>query len=332
MIAGLSTMDLLISGAVFMLTMCVTAIGGLMWVYNRNKRTEFVRRRIGAVEGMEDAPKGGRVVRLFHDGHEFEAILPGLGDRATSPLKAIKARCKAAGITTPLPTLLMMATAIAIGTFVVIWVLTRHTPGAVLGSCGVIYLLWIGIKMKGDKIAAKFDDQFVEALDLCARSLRGWAHGHRGPVARGPGIQGTGQERHERHRAATGDGREHSRKQLRARRRQARKPGPQTLRRLRRGADPRGGNLAETTNRLSAVIRDRLRLGRRVRVLIAQTQMSKQVLLGLPVVVFILLNVINPEYVRPMYETEGGQTLLAISLGSMILGTWAMNKMAVIKY
>lgn len=331
MIAGLSTMDLLISGAVFMLTMCVTAIGGLMWVYNRNKRTEFVRRRIGAVEGMEDAPKGGRVVRLFHDGHEFEAILPGLGDRATSPLKAIKARCKAAGITTPLPTLLMMATAIAIGTFVVIWVLTRHTPGAVLGSCGVIYLLWIGIKMKGDKIAAKFDDQFVEALDLCARSLRA---GHT-VIA---GLSLAAQESKEPVKSVMSDivqQQEMGVSLEEALRAVAAKHESQDLKLFAASVAVQiraGGNLAETTNRLSAVIRDRLRLGRRVRVLIAQTQMSKQVLLGLPVVVFILLNVINPEYVRPMYETEGGQTLLAISLGSMILGTWAMNKMAVIKY
>lgn len=331
MIAGMSTMDLLISGAVFMLTMCVTAIGGLMWVYNRNKRTEFVRRRIGAVEGMEDTPQGGRVVRLFHDGHEFEAILPGLGDRASSPLKAIKARCKAAGITTPLPTLLMMATAIAIGTFVVIWVLTRHTPGAVLGASGVIYLLWIGIKMKGDKIAAKFDDQFVEALDLCARSLRA---GHT-VIA---GLTLAAQESKEPVKSVMSDivqQQEMGVSLEEALRAVAAKHDSQDLKLFAASVAVQiraGGNLAETTNRLSAVIRDRLRLGRRVRVLIAQTQMSKQVLLGLPVVVFILLNVINPEYVRPMYETEGGQTLLAISLGSMILGTWAMNKMAVIKY
>lgn len=69
-----------------------------------------------------------------------------------------------------------------------------------------------------------------------------------------------------------------------------------------------------------------------MRVLIAQTQMSKQMLLGLPVVVFILLNVINPEYVKPMYTTDMGQQMLAMCVASMFVGSWAMSKMAVIKY
>src|ERR1043165_2227365 len=55
-----------------------------------------------------------------------------------------------------------------------------------------------------------------------------------------------------------------------------------------------GGNLADLMERLAFGTRDRMRLHRRVRVLPAQTQMSKRVLLGLPFIMFVLLNVLTP--------------------------------------
>src|SRR5204862_1993783 len=60
-----------------------------------------------------------------------------------------------------------------------------------------------------------------------------------------------------------------------------------------------GGNLADLMERLAYVIRDRMRLHRRVRVLTAQTQMSKRVLLALPFIMFIVLNMLNPKYMTP---------------------------------
>jgi tight adherence protein B len=328
----MSPIDLLATGAVFLMMLCVTGIGGMLWIYNRGKRADLVRRRVGlktASTGKADAE--GRVVRLFHDGHEFEAILPGLGKRAAGPLAALRERCKAAGITTPVPTLLMIAAAAAIGSFAAVWVITRHTPGAVMAGMGIVYLMWTAVKMKADKQTAKFDDQFVEALDLCARSLRA---GHT-VIA---GLTLAAEEAKEPVRSVMSEIVQQQEMGVSLEEALRSVAGKHTSEDLKLFAASvavqirAGGNLAETTNRLSAVIRDRLRLGRRVRVLIAQTQMSKQVLLGLPVVVFVLLNVINPEYVRPMYNTDAGQTLLAICVASMFVGTWAMNKMAVIKY
>ena len=329
--SGLTPVDLLAIGAVFMLVMCVTAIGGLLWLQSRSRRSELVRRRVGLHATGAEAEEGGRVVRLFHDGHEFEAVLPGLGKRASTPLTVIAAKCKAAGIETPVPTLLLIAAAAAIGTFVLVWVFTRHTPGSLLAGAGVVYLMWTGVKMKANKQEAKFDDQFVEALDLCARSLRA---GH--TVIAGLSL-------------AAGESKDPVKSVLtdivqqqemgvsleEALRSVAEKHTSQDLKLFAASVAVQikaGGNLSETTNRLAEVIRERLRLGRRVRVLIAQTQMSKQMLLGLPVVVFVLLNVINPEYVKPMYQTDMGQTMLAICAASMFVGSWAMGKMAVIKY
>ena len=93
-----------------------------------------------------------------------------------------------------------------------------------------------------------------------------------------------------------------------------------------------GGNLADLMERLAVVVRDRLRLGRRMRILTAQTQMSKRVLLVLPFFVFILFNILNPDYMAPLYTTKVGNILLAISALGLAFGSWLMNRMAVLKY
>ena len=93
-----------------------------------------------------------------------------------------------------------------------------------------------------------------------------------------------------------------------------------------------GGNLADLMERLAAVIRDRMRLNRRVRVLTAQTQLSKRVLIALPFALFIMLNVINPKYMSQFYITVAGQVMLGIGVFLLALGAWLMNRLADLKY
>jgi len=93
-----------------------------------------------------------------------------------------------------------------------------------------------------------------------------------------------------------------------------------------------GGNLADLMERLAAVIRDRMRLNRRVRVLTAQTQLSKRVLIALPFALFIMLNVINPKYMSQFYITVAGQVMLGVGVFLLALGAWLMNRLADLKY
>lgn len=331
---GLEMIDLLAIGAVFMLIMCVSGIGVFVWIAKRGKRAQLFKQRVGGGTGEVAAgteAAATRVVRLFHEGNEFEAVLPGFGKRAAGPLAKIKKTLKEAGIETPMPTLLMIVLASAVGVFVGVWVFTQHVPGAGMGAFGVVYAMWAFVKMKAGKVTAKFDDQFVEALDLCSRSLRA---GHT-VIA---GLTLASEETEEPVRSVLSEIVQQQQMGVSledALRSVANKHPSQDLKLFAASVAVQiraGGNLSETTNRLASVIRERLRLSKRVRVLIAQTQMSKQMLLGLPVVVFVLLNVINPEYMVPMYETDMGKKMLAMCVGSMFIGSWAMSKMAVIKY
>src|SRR5262249_2927646 len=89
-----------------------------------------------------------------------------------------------------------------------------------------------------------------------------------------------------------------------------------------------GGNLAEVMHSLAFVIRERMRLGRRFKVLIAQTTISKRILIGLPFVLFALLNLVGPEYMDPMFSTDIGRALLGASCVGVLLGWAVMNRMS----
>ena len=93
-----------------------------------------------------------------------------------------------------------------------------------------------------------------------------------------------------------------------------------------------GGNLADLMQRLASVIRERMRLNRRLRILTAQTQMSKRVLIALPFFTFFALTLINPDYMNTLYTTTPGRILLAIGATGLAIGAWLINKMAKLSY
>lgn len=93
-----------------------------------------------------------------------------------------------------------------------------------------------------------------------------------------------------------------------------------------------GGNLADVMDSLAAVMRTRVRLNRRVRVLTTESRMSRNVLLALPLILFLAMNILSPQYVSVMYNTLPGQVMLVGTVISMLIGAWVMGKMSVIRY
>jgi tight adherence protein B len=93
-----------------------------------------------------------------------------------------------------------------------------------------------------------------------------------------------------------------------------------------------GGNLAELMDTLASVMRSRMRLHRRVRVLTAQTQMSKRILIAIPIVLFILLNITAPAYMQTFYRTWTGRYMLAFTIASILFGIWLMSRLSILRY
>jgi tight adherence protein B len=87
-----------------------------------------------------------------------------------------------------------------------------------------------------------------------------------------------------------------------------------------------GGNLAEILDRIAFVIRERMRIHGEIRTHTAQGRLTGYILCGLPIVMLVLLNLINPGYSNVLFETPTGHKLLYTGAGLLILGAVAINK------
>src|ERR1700731_1863059 len=76
-----------------------------------------------------------------------------------------------------------------------------------------------------------------------------------------------------------------------------------------------GGNLAEILDELARVIRDRFRIYREVQVRTAQGRLTALILISLPPIMFLILRVVNYDYVQVLFNDPLGPTILAITLG-----------------
>lgn len=87
-----------------------------------------------------------------------------------------------------------------------------------------------------------------------------------------------------------------------------------------------GGNLAENLDKLSKVIRGRFRLYRKVRTLSAEGRMSAWVLALVPMVLFLAIYVMQPDYLEPLVKTVRGHYLMIYSFVSLGLGLMLVKR------
>lgn len=88
-----------------------------------------------------------------------------------------------------------------------------------------------------------------------------------------------------------------------------------------------GGNLSELMNRLSSLLRERERTRGEIEVLATDVRTSARFLVALPVLVALLLQVINPDYLLVLLENETGRLIVMIQIGLMATGYLIMRRM-----
>jgi tight adherence protein B len=82
-----------------------------------------------------------------------------------------------------------------------------------------------------------------------------------------------------------------------------------------------GGNLAEILDGLARVIRDRFRIFREVRVRTAQGRLTAGILIAMPIFMMCVLSLLNPAYIRVLFEDPRGPIVLTIAAIMQILGS-----------
>lgn len=92
-----------------------------------------------------------------------------------------------------------------------------------------------------------------------------------------------------------------------------------------------GGNLAEVLDKLSAVVRDRFRLLRQVRVYTAEGRLSLYILTALPPIVAVLFYLTNPGYIMRLFTDEMGRQMLAAAVVLQIIGFLVIRKIVNIR-
>lgn len=89
-----------------------------------------------------------------------------------------------------------------------------------------------------------------------------------------------------------------------------------------------GGNLAELLDSLSETIRERFKLIGQLRVQTAQTRLSGMIIGFVPVGVLLLIFFMNPEYIKPLFDSRDGQLALYLAIFLSALGFISIKKIS----
>lgn len=82
-----------------------------------------------------------------------------------------------------------------------------------------------------------------------------------------------------------------------------------------------GGNLAEILDNLSRVIRERLKILGEVRIKTAQGRLTATILIGLPPLMMFMMSVVNPQYIKPLFNDPWGPYVLIAGATMQIIGS-----------
>jgi tight adherence protein B len=87
-----------------------------------------------------------------------------------------------------------------------------------------------------------------------------------------------------------------------------------------------GGSLADLFDMVADVVRQRQQFARKIKALTSMGRMSAYVLIALPFFMALVITIMNPTYMAPLYSTSAGHMLIAISLVGITIGSLILKK------
>jgi tight adherence protein B len=314
-------MALLLSIMTFLI---VVAIIALIWMFvGTDANQEVVRRRMESVRKAEQRGDVSLNLKLVRD--EMLSSVPALHRLMmqwtwSSRLRDFVAQ---AGMKTKPAKLLMMSVVIGLGSYLIVKMMYPQFPIALLAAIVATITPFSIVAFKRRRRLRKFEEHFPEALDLLGRAVRA---GH----AFTTGLEMIGKESSE---PVAGEFRATFEEQnfglpLRDALLNMTERIPLVDVRFFVTAlliqKETGGNLAEILDGLARVIRDRFRIYREVKTRTAQGRLTAAILISLPPLMMLMLEIINPHYVRILFEDPAGPMVLGIAgtmqlIGSMLL-------------
>lgn len=93
-----------------------------------------------------------------------------------------------------------------------------------------------------------------------------------------------------------------------------------------------GGNLAEVLDNLSTVMRDRFKVRRQIRVVSAHGRITAWVLSLLPPALAAVLYVVSPQFMRVLVDDPLGVRLIVFAVVMQVIGTIVISKLVQVEY
>lgn len=92
-----------------------------------------------------------------------------------------------------------------------------------------------------------------------------------------------------------------------------------------------GGNLAETFTTIVTVIRERQKIEQKIQAMTTQGMMQGLIISMVPIAIILLLWLIDPTYIKPLFSTTLGVILLLVVFGLIAFGGIMIKKIVTIK-
>ena len=93
-----------------------------------------------------------------------------------------------------------------------------------------------------------------------------------------------------------------------------------------------GGSMAGLFDTLSETVRERQRHARKVHALTSMGRLSAAILISLPFGLVLIMSVINPSYMAPLFTTATGHLLIGFCLVSMTIGGLILKRIVTVGY
>jgi tight adherence protein B len=281
-------------------------------------RRRDVVRRVDELMGGGDAPGGSERRELFRSEEEEPSVLNALIARSAR-LRHLPLLLEHSGVgwSTGTFVLLSLGIAAAFGLFALV-AFGGLLTAVVLAALGA-WLPYGYLKLMKKRQLDRFEEVFPEAVDMLGRAIRA---GH--PLS--AGIQMVGQEMAE---PVAGEFRTIFEEQRFG------VPFADALMGMVDRVDlvdvrifitavlvqrEVGGNLSEILDNITTTIRDRFRIRRQLRTYTAQGRLSGMVVAAMPIAVGLIIFLMNPDYIRILFEHPMGKTLLTFGVTMQILG------------
>ena len=92
-----------------------------------------------------------------------------------------------------------------------------------------------------------------------------------------------------------------------------------------------GGNLEKVISRTSDIITEKMNIKREIKAITAQKKLEGRLIALMPIAMLLLLNLLSPSYIAPLYTGISGRLIMTGCLGLSIWGVFLMEKISTVE-